>query len=85
MAHRGWEGQESGILCFPHPLHVWASFHRSGPSNYYELLGVHPGASAEEVKRAFFSKSKEVPVVLNGEGGERVSHMGEAPNSQEWS
>lgn len=32
----------------------------SGPSNYYELLGVHPGASTEEVKRAFFSKSKEL-------------------------
>jgi curved DNA-binding protein CbpA len=25
-------------------------------------LGVHPGASAEEVKRAFFIKSKEVHV-----------------------
>uniref|UniRef100_A0A8D1IJ54 DnaJ heat shock protein family (Hsp40) member C4 n=1 Tax=Sus scrofa TaxID=9823 RepID=A0A8D1IJ54_PIG len=36
-----------------------AAGQRSGPSNYYELLGVHPGASAEEVKRAFFSKSKE--------------------------
>ncbi|XP_073073719.1 dnaJ homolog subfamily C member 4 isoform X2 [Manis javanica] len=33
---------------------------RSGPSNYYELLGLHPGASTEEVKRAFFSKSKEL-------------------------
>ncbi|XP_054997540.1 dnaJ homolog subfamily C member 4 isoform X4 [Sorex araneus] len=32
----------------------------SGPSNYYELLGVHPSASTEEVKRAFFSKSKEL-------------------------
>uniref|UniRef100_A0A480SWS9 DnaJ homolog subfamily C member 4 n=1 Tax=Sus scrofa TaxID=9823 RepID=A0A480SWS9_PIG len=37
-----------------------AAGQRSGPSNYYELLGVHPGASAEEVKRAFFSKSKEL-------------------------
>ncbi|XP_068410314.1 dnaJ homolog subfamily C member 4 isoform X5 [Eschrichtius robustus] len=37
-----------------------AARQRSGPSNYYELLGVHPGASAEEVKRAFFSKSKEL-------------------------
>nr|XP_037855077.1 dnaJ homolog subfamily C member 4 isoform X3 [Chlorocebus sabaeus] len=36
-----------------------AAGQRSGPSNYYELLGVHPGASTEEVKRAFFSKSKE--------------------------
>ncbi|XP_055466553.1 dnaJ homolog subfamily C member 4 isoform X3 [Psammomys obesus] len=33
---------------------------RSPPTNYYELLGVHPGASAEEVKRAFFTKSKEL-------------------------
>lgn len=33
---------------------------RSAPTNYYELLGVHPGASAEEVKRAFFTKSKEL-------------------------
>ncbi|XP_047603246.1 formin-like protein 20 isoform X4 [Lutra lutra] len=37
-----------------------ASGQRSGPRNYYELLGVHPGASTEEVKRAFFSKSKEL-------------------------
>uniref|UniRef100_A0A8B9X3L4 Uncharacterized protein n=1 Tax=Bos mutus grunniens TaxID=30521 RepID=A0A8B9X3L4_BOSMU len=34
-----------------------AARQRSGPSNYYELLG-QPGASTEEVKRAF-SKSKE--------------------------
>ncbi|XP_029422230.1 dnaJ homolog subfamily C member 4 isoform X6 [Nannospalax galili] len=39
---------------------VWASLCRSGPSNYYELLGVHPGSSAEEIKRAFFAKSKEL-------------------------
>ncbi|XP_045226457.2 dnaJ homolog subfamily C member 4 isoform X1 [Macaca fascicularis] len=37
-----------------------AAGQRSSPSNYYELLGVHPGASTEEVKRAFFSKSKEL-------------------------
>lgn len=37
-----------------------ATRQRSGPRNYYELLGVHPGASTEEVKRAFFSKSKEL-------------------------
>lgn len=37
-----------------------AAGQRSGPSNYYELLGVHPGASPEEVKRAFFTKSKEL-------------------------
>ncbi|KAM4815437.1 dnaJ homolog subfamily C member 4 isoform 2-T2 [Thomomys bottae] len=37
-----------------------AAGQRSGPSNYYELLGVDPGASAEEVKRAFFTKSKEL-------------------------
>ncbi|KAM8818708.1 dnaJ homolog subfamily C member 4 isoform 2-T2 [Rhynchonycteris naso] len=41
-------------------LQVLPSLNRSGPSNYYELLGVHPGASSEEVKRAFFSKSKEL-------------------------
>nr|XP_011718904.1 dnaJ homolog subfamily C member 4 isoform X7 [Macaca nemestrina]XP_015290026.1 PREDICTED: dnaJ homolog subfamily C member 4 isoform X6 [Macaca fascicularis] len=45
---------------FPQPLQVFDSVHRSSPSNYYELLGVHPGASTEEVKRAFFSKSKEL-------------------------
>lgn len=37
-----------------------ATGQRSPPTNYYELLGVHPGASAEEVKRAFFTKSKEL-------------------------
>ncbi|XP_013369415.1 PREDICTED: dnaJ homolog subfamily C member 4 isoform X2 [Chinchilla lanigera] len=37
-----------------------ATGQRSGPSNYYELLGVHPNASMEEVKRAFFIKSKEL-------------------------
>ncbi|XP_045430033.1 dnaJ homolog subfamily C member 4 isoform X2 [Pipistrellus kuhlii] len=41
------------------PLRLWP-LRRSGPRNYYELLGVHPGASTEEVKRAFFSKSKEL-------------------------
>ncbi|ELK13399.1 dnaJ homolog subfamily C member 4 isoform X2 [Pteropus alecto] len=41
-------------------LFAEAARQRSGPSNYYELLGVHPDASTEEVKRAFFSKSKEL-------------------------
>ncbi|XP_051689079.2 dnaJ homolog subfamily C member 4 isoform X1 [Oryctolagus cuniculus] len=41
-------------------LQVRASLRRSSPRNYYELLGVHPGASAAEVKRAFFAKSKEL-------------------------
>ncbi|XP_020014640.2 dnaJ homolog subfamily C member 4 [Castor canadensis] len=48
-------------LCRPPTrLLAAAAGQRSGPSNYYELLGVHPGASAEEVKRAFFIKSKEL-------------------------
>ncbi|XP_036782777.2 dnaJ homolog subfamily C member 4 isoform X3 [Manis pentadactyla] len=44
----------------PTRLFTAAAGQRSGPSNYYELLGLHPGASTEEVKRAFFSKSKEL-------------------------
>lgn len=69
---------------FPQPLQVCDSVHRSGPSNYYELLGVHPGASTEEVKRAFFSKSKEVPVPLRwGGGAGTLSQWGCASNSQE--
>uniref|UniRef100_A0A8C0D2B1 DnaJ homolog subfamily C member 4 n=1 Tax=Balaenoptera musculus TaxID=9771 RepID=A0A8C0D2B1_BALMU len=37
-----------------------AARQRSGPSNYYELLGVHPGASAEEVKRASSPSPKKL-------------------------
>ncbi|XP_051001974.1 dnaJ homolog subfamily C member 4 isoform X2 [Acomys russatus] len=44
----------------PTRLLTAATGQRSPPTNYYELLGVHPGASAEEVKRAFFTKSKEL-------------------------
>ncbi|KAF6332917.1 DnaJ heat shock protein family (Hsp40) member C4 [Rhinolophus ferrumequinum] len=44
----------------PTRLFAEATRQRSGPSNYYELLGVHPGASPEQIKRAFFSKSKEL-------------------------
>lgn len=44
----------------PARLFAEAARQRSGPSNYYELLGVHPGASPEEIKQAFFSKSKEL-------------------------
>nr|XP_015854654.1 dnaJ homolog subfamily C member 4 isoform X1 [Peromyscus maniculatus bairdii] len=44
----------------PTRLLTAAAGQRPAPTNYYELLGVHPGASAEEVKRAFFTKSKEL-------------------------
>ncbi|XP_032138885.1 dnaJ homolog subfamily C member 4 isoform X7 [Sapajus apella] len=37
-----------------------AAGQRSRPRNYYDVLGVHPGASTAEVKRAFFAKSKEL-------------------------
>lgn len=35
------------------------SFHRKAVS-YYDLLGVKPNASLEEIKNAFFEKSKKV-------------------------
>lgn len=44
----------------PTRLLTAATGQRPVPTNYYELLGVHPGASAEEIKRAFFTKSKEL-------------------------
>nr|XP_012318523.1 dnaJ homolog subfamily C member 4 isoform X1 [Aotus nancymaae] len=44
----------------PSRLHGTAAGQRSSPRNYYDVLGVHPGASTEEVKRAFFAKSKEL-------------------------
>ncbi|XP_040826991.1 dnaJ homolog subfamily C member 4 [Ochotona curzoniae] len=37
-----------------------AAGQRTSPRNYYELLGVHPSASAKDLKRAFFIKSKEL-------------------------
>lgn len=36
-----------------------SSAHRT-PVNYYELLGVKPSATIEEIKNAFFDKSKKV-------------------------
>ncbi|KAJ8246964.1 hypothetical protein GJAV_G00257250 [Gymnothorax javanicus] len=36
-----------------------STVHRSG-GNYYDLLGVKPDASSEEIKNAFFSKSKKL-------------------------
>nr|XP_004656655.2 dnaJ homolog subfamily C member 4 isoform X2 [Jaculus jaculus] len=44
----------------PTRLLTAATGQRTGSGSYYELLGVHPDASAEEVKRAFFTKSKEL-------------------------
>ncbi|XP_010346532.1 dnaJ homolog subfamily C member 4 isoform X2 [Saimiri boliviensis] len=44
----------------PSRLLETAAGQRSRPRNYYDVLGVHPGASTEEVKRAFFAKSKEL-------------------------
>lgn len=44
---------------------VLTSPDRTSPRNYYELLGVHPSASAKDLKRAFFIKSKEVGVSKN--------------------
>ncbi|XP_028917433.1 dnaJ homolog subfamily C member 4 [Ornithorhynchus anatinus] len=52
-----------GQLCPHRPLsrHLSTTLgRRSGPSNYYELLGISPDANTEEVKRAFFTKSKEL-------------------------
>lgn len=59
-----------GCVCLLRPLtaltHSWLmvlcsclSFHRKAVS-YYDLLGVKPDASLEEIKNAFFEKSKKV-------------------------
>lgn len=40
------------------------SFHRK-PVNYYDLLGVKNDASLEEIKNAFFEKSKKVGLSLS--------------------
>ncbi|XP_058518853.1 dnaJ homolog subfamily C member 4 isoform X1 [Ochotona princeps] len=44
----------------PSRLFGAAAGQRTSPRNYYELLGVHPSASAKDLKRAFFIKSKEL-------------------------
>lgn len=40
------------------------SFHRKAV-NYYDLLGVKTDASIDEIKRAFFEKSKKVGFSVN--------------------
>lgn len=40
------------------------SFHRKA-ANYYDLLGVKTDASLEEIKNAFFEKSKQVGLSLS--------------------
>lgn len=39
------------------------SFHRKAV-NYYDVLGVKTDASVEEIKNAFFEKSKKVELLL---------------------
>lgn len=41
------------------------SFHPNRKSvNYYELLGVKSDATSEEIKNAFFDKSKKVELLI---------------------
>ncbi|XP_056144513.1 dnaJ homolog subfamily C member 4 [Lampris incognitus] len=52
---------QSCLWCYKSGLRLFSqSAACRAPANYYELLGVKPNASIEEVKNAFFDKSKKI-------------------------
>lgn len=50
-------------MCLVNGFYVLSSLHRKAV-NYYDLLGVKADASLEEIKNAFFEKSKQVGLSL---------------------
>ncbi|XP_060110529.1 dnaJ homolog subfamily C member 4 [Heteronotia binoei] len=49
--------QDAGRRAFSTALYNWSP---ARDSNYYDLLGIKPDATFEEIKHAFFSKSKKL-------------------------